>query len=58
VTTIQLLYCHQCKKKYNVRVSDIELMKNNDITFDGKEYTKGCFFKDLNSLKRLINTKN
>lgn len=52
---IKTLYCHKCKKYFNVRKVDIELMKINDSTFNGSEYTKGCFFKELTKLKRLKN---
>ncbi len=48
----QLIYCTTCQKNYNVRLSDVELMKKNDRDFTGKEYTKGCFFKDLTALKK------
>jgi len=50
---IETLYCHTCKRNYKVRTTDIELMKTHDSYFNGKEYTKGCFFKELNRLKRL-----
>ena len=46
------LYCHNCKKKYNVRKEDLELMQEHHKSFDGKEYTKGCFFKDLSYIKK------
>ncbi|MEA3522941.1 MAG: hypothetical protein U9R50_08185 [Campylobacterota bacterium] len=46
------LYCKQCKKNYNVRDEDLELMKQHDPNFNGKEYIKGCFFKDLGAIKR------
>lgn len=45
------LYCHNCKKHFNVKKENIELMKSNDLSFDGKEYTKGCFFKDITKIK-------
>lgn len=48
----QALYCHNCKKDFNVRVEDIQLMIKNDKNFDGKEYKNGCFFKELNKIKR------
>ena len=46
------LYCHNCKKKYNVRKKDLELMQEHNKNFDGKEYTQGCFFKDLSYIKK------
>jgi len=52
---IESLYCQTCKKKYNVKKVDIELMKTHDSTFNGKVYTKGCFFKELNKIKSLKN---
>jgi hypothetical protein len=54
---LQSLYCRNCKKTYNVRQTDIELVKNSDSSFDGKEYTKGCFFKELNRIKNLNSFK-
>ena len=51
------LYCDNCKKTYNVRKEDLELMKKYDKNFNEKEYTKGCFFKDLRILKKSINGK-
>lgn len=53
----QNLYCHNCKKNYNVRNEDIKMMKENHPSFDGKEYTKGCFFKELGAIKRAKNLK-
>lgn len=52
------LYCKNCKKNYNVRNEDIDLMKKHDPKFNGEEYTKGCFFKDLAKIKRAGNLKN
>jgi hypothetical protein len=49
------LYCHSCKKHYNVKKEDIELMKDNDSSFNGIEYKKGCFFKELGKIKRSKN---
>lgn len=46
------LYCNNCKKNYNVRKEDLELMKKHNKEFDGKEYLKGCFFKDLTNIKK------
>lgn len=51
------LYCQNCKKDYNVREEDLQLMKKHDKSFDGKEYKKGCFFKELNKIKREIKNK-
>ncbi len=48
----QNLYCKNCQKNYTVRKTDIELIKEHDKSFDGKEYTKGCFFKELGKIKR------
>jgi hypothetical protein len=48
----QPLYCHYCHKNYNVRKEDLQLIKEHDPSFNGKEYTKGCFFKDLAYIKR------
>jgi hypothetical protein len=53
----QALYCHNCKKDYNVKKEDIQLVKDQDKSFDGKEYKKGCFFKELGQIKRLKNKK-
>lgn len=53
----QKLYCHNCKRDYNVRDEDMNLMKENDKSFDGKEYKNGCFFKELNIIKRAKNSK-
>jgi hypothetical protein len=52
------IYCHNCKKHFNVREVDIELMKRSDSSFNAKEYTKGCFFKELTKLKRLKKLAN
>ncbi|WP_320034515.1 hypothetical protein [Halarcobacter sp.] len=49
---IESLYCENCKKNYNVRKDDLELMKNHNKKFDGKKYLDGCFFKDLIKLKK------
>jgi hypothetical protein len=50
----QPLYCHKCKKLYNVRQNDLEMMKENDPNFDDKGYTGGCFFKKLSILKQTL----
>lgn len=53
----QTLYCASCKKNYNVRNEDLELMKEYHKSFDGKEYVNGCFFKELTNLKRTMKIK-
>lgn len=50
----QNLYCHNCKRDYNVRVEDLELMHKHHKDFDKKEYKQGCFFKELGSIKRSL----
>ncbi len=52
-----ILFCHNCNKTYNVRKEDISLMQKHHKDFNGKEYTKGCFFKELRVIKRAENTK-
>lgn len=46
------LYCYNCKKRFNVRKKDLELMQEHDKSFNGKEYHNGCFFKDLSKVKK------
>lgn len=55
--SIYPLYCENCKKTFNVRKEDLDLMKTYDMTFDKKVYTKGCFFKDLTKIKKEIKSK-
>ena len=51
--SINQVYCKNCKRTYNVRLSDIKLMKEHYLDFDGKTYTYGCFFKDLTKIKKV-----
>lgn len=50
--SINQIYCENCKKTFNVRESDIKLMKQYNQSFDGKYYHLGCFFKDLTKIKK------
>ncbi len=52
------VYCHQCEKRYPTTKEDLERM----IAFDPEHmivsgslynYSGGCYFKNLNRLKRL-----
>jgi len=53
----QPLYCHNCKKTYNVRQEDLNLMKKYSGDFNKNGYIGGCFFKNIGKLKRLLNQK-
>jgi len=57
--TTQSLYCHSCKKQYNVRKEDIALMWEHDTEFrdNVQEYYGGCFFKNLAQIKRSLKSK-
>ncbi len=57
---IYKLYCHQCKKDFDVNAKDFLIMqkeKNNQIINQNQksfEYINGCFHRDLNLIKQRI----
>ena len=50
------LFCEECEKDYEVENESIIFMQNNTkyMSYSNGIYTynKGCFFKELNLLKR------